>query len=147
MLDNRNANRWGPPGTAHGGKCQPTGFTLIEVLIAVVMVSIGLLAIAGLQTRAMRANRTARMQTEATFLAAGFLEQMRLLPFDHPYLASGAAPRRFIPGAGSVYTVRWTVIDDRPAAGTKTIRIRVSWPGAPYGSIVRMHTIIAGRPE
>jgi|GEM_PF-720937 len=128
------------------GEAAVSGLTFIEVLIALVIVSIGLLGIAGLQAMAIGANRTARMQTEATALAAETLEQMCLLPSDHPDLAAGAASQRFIPGGGA-YTLRWSVVDDQPAAGTKTVRIRVGWPGAPYGSVVRMQTVIAPRPR
>ena len=130
------------PRTPHGGgQGKQAGLTLIEVLIALMLVSIGLLGIASLQARAMGANRAARMQTEATALAAGFLERLHLLPFDHSYLDSDAGPRQMIPGAGSTFSVRWTVIDDQPVVGNKTIRLRVDWPDAPYGSIVRLQTI------
>ena len=132
-----------PPGRFTGGG-KTAGLTLIEVLVALVLVSIGLLGIAGLQAKAIGANRTARLQTEATALAAGILEQMRLLPFDHPYLAAGTTAQRRMAAGGGSYAVHWTVIDDRPAAGTKTLQIRVSWPGAPHYKAVRLKTILAG---
>ena len=120
-----------------------TGFTLVEVLITLVIVSIGLLGIAGLQTRAIGVNHAARMQTEATALAAGLLEQVRLLPFDHPDLVSGSEPRLLAASSSSPFEVQWAVIDDQPVTGTKTVRIRVSWPTAAYGSVVRMQTVMA----
>ncbi len=119
------------------------GLTLVEVLIALMIGSIGLLGIAGLQTRAIGINHTARMQTEATALAAGLLEQMRLLPFDHPDLVSGSESRLLTASSSSPFEVRWAVIDDQPVTGTKTVHIRVSWPTVAYGSVVRMQTVIA----
>lgn len=54
------------------------GFTLIEVLIAVVLVAIGLLAVAGLQTTAIRGNSFARQTTLATQLAEEMVERIRV---------------------------------------------------------------------
>jgi type IV pilus modification protein PilV len=54
-----------------------TGFTLIEVLIAVVIFGVGLLTVASLQIVARQANYDAVQRTTATHLAQGMLERMR----------------------------------------------------------------------
>jgi len=54
-----------------------SGFTLIEVLSAVVILSIGLLGIAGLQAVAKKANADAIQRTTATMLAYDIIERMR----------------------------------------------------------------------
>jgi type IV pilus assembly protein PilV len=54
-----------------------TGFTLIEVLIAVVIFSVGLLTVASLQIVARKAGFEAVQRTSATHLAQGMLERMR----------------------------------------------------------------------
>ena len=53
------------------------GFSLLELLIALVVFSIGLLAIAGLQTVAKQANFEAVQRTTAAQVANGLLEDMR----------------------------------------------------------------------
>ena len=53
------------------------GITLVEVLIAVLVLSIGLLGIAGLQTAALTANFTSYQYTQASLLAQGMVEKMR----------------------------------------------------------------------
>lgn len=53
------------------------GFTLIEVLIAVVIFGVGLLTVASLQVVARKANYEALQRTTATHLAQGLLERMR----------------------------------------------------------------------
>jgi type IV pilus assembly protein PilV len=53
------------------------GFTLIEVLIAVVVLSIGLLGLAGLQTTGLRNNQDAYARTQATTLANDMADRIR----------------------------------------------------------------------
>jgi type IV pilus assembly protein PilV len=53
------------------------GVTLIEVLIALVVFSIGLLGLAGLQTVSLRFNTSAYYRTQATALAYGLADRMR----------------------------------------------------------------------
>lgn len=53
------------------------GFTLLEVLIAVVVLSIGLLGLAGLQTTGLRNNQDAYVRTVATTLANDMADRMR----------------------------------------------------------------------
>lgn len=69
-----------------------TGFSLIEVLIAIVVLSFGLLGMVGLQAASLQANRDARLQSAAIVLAREFAEMMRgnkavaLLSSGNPYL-------------------------------------------------------------
>lgn len=53
------------------------GFTLIEVLITLVIFSIGLLSVAGLQTISKKANFDALQRTTASMLAHDIIERMR----------------------------------------------------------------------
>jgi len=53
------------------------GFSLLEMLIALMVFSIGLLAIAGLQTISKQANFEAVQRTAASQIAYGLLEEMR----------------------------------------------------------------------
>lgn len=52
------------------------GFTLLEVLVAVAIFSVGLLALAGIQTRSITANATAHRITTGAALAQGALEDL-----------------------------------------------------------------------
>ncbi len=57
-----------------------TGFTLIEVLVTIVVVSIGLLGLAGLQIDGLRANMSSESRSKATLLADDITERMRANP-------------------------------------------------------------------
>jgi type IV pilus assembly protein PilV len=54
------------------------GFSLIELLVALIVFSVGLLAVAGLQVVSKQANFEAVQRTSASQVAYGLLEDMRL---------------------------------------------------------------------
>jgi type IV pilus assembly protein PilV len=56
------------------------GFTLLEVLIALLVLSIGLLGLAALQTTGLRSNEMASMRTTSTMLAYDISDRMRANP-------------------------------------------------------------------
>ncbi len=53
------------------------GFTLLEILIAVVVLSVGLLGLAALQNTGTRVNHSAQLRTLATQLAHDMLDRLR----------------------------------------------------------------------
>lgn len=53
------------------------GFTLIEILIALVVLSIGLLGLAGLQANSLKNNNSAYQRTQASLLANEMLDRIR----------------------------------------------------------------------
>jgi type IV pilus assembly protein PilV len=54
------------------------GFTLVEILVAVLVLTIGLLGLAGLQATTMRFNHSAYMRSQATNLAYDIADRMRV---------------------------------------------------------------------
>ncbi len=56
------------------------GFTLLEVLIALLVLSIGLLGLAALQTTGLRSNQMASMRTQATQVTYDITDRMRANP-------------------------------------------------------------------
>ena len=53
------------------------GFTLIEVLVTLLVLSIGLLGIASLQTQGLRGTHEALLRTQATTLAVDMMERLQ----------------------------------------------------------------------
>jgi len=56
---------------------RPDGFTLIEILVAVLVLSIGLLGVASLQATSIRNNNDASMQTQASYIASDIADRLR----------------------------------------------------------------------
>ncbi len=54
------------------------GFSLLEVLVAIIVISFGLLGMAGLQGNALKMNRSALQSSLATELGHDMLERLRL---------------------------------------------------------------------
>jgi type IV pilus assembly protein PilV len=67
------------------------GFSLVEVLVAILLLTVGLLALAKMQTQAVASNAFGNQLTQATFLAQDKLEELRLL--NECYLEVSAKPQ------------------------------------------------------
>lgn len=65
--------RSAPPHSLDGER----GFSLVEVLVAIVVLSFGLLGMVGMQAFALQSNREARLQGQAAVLARELAEMMR----------------------------------------------------------------------
>jgi prepilin-type N-terminal cleavage/methylation domain-containing protein len=98
------------------------GFTLIEVLIAMAIFAVGLLALASLQIRSIQLNAAARMQTEETTIAVDWLERLIALPYDDPLLDTGD-PHQV---TSAPYRIVWDVSPGPIAEVTKSISLEVS---------------------
>ena len=59
------------------GKNKDFGFSLVEVLVSIVVLSFGLLGMVGMQAAALKSNREARLQSSAVVLARELADMMR----------------------------------------------------------------------
>jgi type IV pilus assembly protein PilV len=125
----------------HNRSARARGFTLVEVLVALVVLSIGLLGIASLQLSSLRWNHGASLRSQATLLAYDIVDRMRAnqvsaLAGDYN-VAIGASK-----AAGTVAgddVIRWKAIMAQtlpngdgavqtiPVGTTTTFRITISW--------------------
>lgn len=110
-----------PPANSARGKLKNAeGFTLIEILIAMSILMVGLLAIAVMQVSAIRVNSKALSITERATLAQDKLEQLVALPYSDPELSLTTGTPRQDTGAPAGFTLTWTV-DAGTIANTKVI--------------------------
>jgi prepilin-type N-terminal cleavage/methylation domain-containing protein len=98
------------------------GFTLIEVLIAIIVLVFGLIAVTNLFLVAGSSNTVANQATAASDVAAQILEQLKAQPWNSAQLNAGTTTRQdLIPGVGRIdSTTTITDVDVR----TKFIRVR-----------------------
>ena len=103
------------------------GSTLIEAMIAIFILSIGILAAMGMQVRAIGASSSALNRTDATNVALSLLETLKELPFDNTNLVQTIAS----PGALAQDA------NDRTftAAGFPQMQLLVL-PGGAAGSVI-----------
>lgn len=112
------------------------GFTLIEAMIAMLVMGFGLLAIAGFQTTLSHNSDVAKQRTEATRLAQAKMEDLR--SFQRSFPAAASAPvvvawADIASGVDAPSTTTNTVFDriwdveTDVASRQKTLRVRVNW--------------------
>lgn len=108
------------------------GFTLIEVLIALAIFSLGILAVGSMQLRSTGGSTNARILTEASVWAQDRVETLMSFSYDDPAITPADGTQRSAT-AGS-YSIRWRAWDEfnttpwtvTAAPGTKIIRVTVT---------------------
>ena len=138
---------------------EQSGFSILEVLVAIIILSIGMLGAVGMQTTAMQSNKEARNQAIASTLARELAEKMRgnhtvaikTAAADNPYIfdttldtTTIATPtvNCFTAGCPTVKdAATWDVADwqRRVQAALPTPRVKVCFDKDPFDS--------AGKPR
>lgn len=99
------------------------GFTLLEVIVAISILTFGLLAVASMQLTAIQGNYNASSITEGTTAAQDRLEQFLLQPYNT--VDEGTLPQEIRDG----YTIDGTVtrLDASNANNGQVIAVTVTW--------------------
>lgn len=117
---------------SRGQKIREGGFTLIEVIVAISILTVGLLAVASMQMAAIRGNFFAYRTSEATTLAQDRLEYLLSLPYDDTLLEDGDGKGDPIPNdtdwanhhQALNVIITYDVAVDSPIAGAKRITVK-----------------------
>jgi len=92
------------------------GFSLVEVLVSVVIMSVGILGVAGLQVLSLQQNRSSLFRSEALMLGGDMLDRMRANPLqnyagfdflDPPPSASNCVADSCTPAQMKDYDIAW----------------------------------------
>ena len=75
-----------------GPKFDQSGFTLLEALVALLVLAVGLLGLAALQTQGLRFNTDAYVRSQGTYLAYDMIERIRMHPFSATRMMSPPSP-------------------------------------------------------
>lgn len=138
------------PGRARGVDCAQQGFTMIEVLISIILLSIGVLGMVGMQAWALRSNQQARFQGTAVQLSRDLGEMMRSntaiagiqASASDPYLIDDSAAPASPAGTAACYNAACSTLDlatadaqdwyARAYNSLPGIRVVVCYDSAPY---------------
>ncbi|MRR52744.1 MAG: prepilin-type N-terminal cleavage/methylation domain-containing protein [Rhodocyclaceae bacterium] len=102
------------------------GFSLIEVLVAMAIFSIGILAVYSMQIHSIRGNTSARGITENITLASAKVEELLAQAYDHADLDVGLH-QATVPGG--YQSLQWQVSEDCLGGdfqGHKCVQVRVT---------------------
>ncbi len=125
------------------------GYMLIEILMAIAVLSIGLLALAALQTTSIFGATRANKHSIAILLAENQIEAYKNMPYNNIPASTvtetgtnlSAEMGTAMPSV-AIYTRTTTVQAGLPVPGSTTITVTVSWQESIPRSVV-LQTIIA----
>jgi prepilin-type N-terminal cleavage/methylation domain-containing protein len=102
------------------------GFTLVEMMVALVLFGVGMMALAQSLPRGLSVRDQARRMTVASSMAQEGVERLRNLPFNHADLADGnhTDPDNPVEGA---YSRRWAIQVDTPVPDMKRVTMTVTF--------------------
>jgi len=103
------------------------GFTLIEVLIALVILSVAFLGLAGLMVQTTKNTSFGGLMTEAATFAQDKLEELRATPWNNLNAFLGGPEQ--VQGSNKIYNRSWAVQGPPPSPGdtVRTIDVTVTW--------------------
>lgn len=119
------------------------GFTLVEILVAVIILAVGILAVSQMTVMGMRVNTVVNQRMYARVVLARQFEWLQNLPSGDSLLTDYDADPLDLDVIDSLdadfvevvvdqtaryrYLTLWNVADDVPEAGLKTVRVHVLW--------------------
>ena len=95
------------------------GLSIIELIFALSIFTIGILAVSTLSISSVNSNASARRITDATALAEDRLERLAAMSYDD--IAGGVETQ-------GAYQITWVVIEDDIVDKTKSITVTVNCP-------------------
>ncbi len=132
------------PMSALPGKANARGMTLIEVMIALVLLLITSLAMMKTSLLSIQTNIINSLRDEAVGLAEAKMSELRSLPFDSLTATGGEvadattpAVERRVRSVSVTFTLKRTVVDinaANPDQASKQVSVKVDWSykGQPY---------------
>jgi prepilin-type N-terminal cleavage/methylation domain-containing protein len=115
-------------------KGREAGFTLLEIIVAISILTFGILAVASMQSAAIRGNQLGYRLTEGSTLAQDRLEFLLSKPYNDPLLNTGTGKGDPDPGGTGLPTGYQLTYDVADVAGINakliTVRVRLQERGA-----------------
>jgi type IV pilus modification protein PilV len=114
--------------TKHSREHSQAGFSLIEALIAMLVLAFGMLAIASFQTTLSRNSDIAKQRAEATRLAQERIEELRSFASFAGYAALAAGSDTLTGVSNTTFARAWSFPDGSTAADPRRVlKVAVEW--------------------
>ena len=113
------------------------GFTIVESLLTLAIMSMSLLALAGLQITALRGNALSRSMTTAVSIAEQTIEQLKNTSYVN--IQAEAATQVT---ASNLHFTRQVTVTNGPLPNTKSVSVLVSWQDQSKTHTLPIATII-----
>lgn len=127
----RNANRRRLTGKRATSR-RAAGFTLLEILVAVLFVAISISAVTSLFQRGFESQAHSSNLTQATLLARGVVERFQALSYPKALreILESAEYQPFIEGGRAAGKFHWRANITTTPAGFEVVnyRVQVAWP-------------------
>lgn len=115
----------------HERRCRRDGFTLLEILVALVVLSIGVLGYMALQFQSVNGRAFARSMNTASAAGIASLEEMRTIDFDqlqgsgtsYRFRTDGAEATEADFNSGDAYKIEWNVGDFAGISANPNVRL------------------------
>ena len=114
-------------------KNKPAGFTLVEVIVSVVILTIGMTIAASVMQGIIHKIFQSSRKTQAVYLAQSTLETLLISDYDDDDLDPGEHSHPLISVSASgdtagVFTLTWNISENDPVDNAKLINVTVTWP-------------------
>jgi len=103
---------------------QSKGFTLTEVLIGLIILSVGVLAITSAHITSTKGSYFSNNLDQATIFAQDKLECLKNLPYNDSDLSSGQHNEGILPG--TIFSRQYFIVEDA-GNSMKTITVVIDW--------------------
>ncbi len=110
------------------------GFTLVEILVVLMIITIGIVPLALVQTRARHEVSRSDEMTQAIVLAQNRIEQARSVGFGN-----------VLPDSGQVGRMRWLLTVQNASFGLDEIGVTISWNDPQGVQTLRMSSLLSMR--
>ena len=104
------------------------GFTIIEMLVAIVVLALGIMGISSVFPLSLRVAQNMKAITKGTVYAHQKLEELRTLPYNHPLLDAGNSSISDPAETLENNYIRQCWVDGNiPMSGMRRVRVKVKW--------------------
>jgi prepilin-type N-terminal cleavage/methylation domain-containing protein len=114
-----------------------SGFGLLELSMAIVVLAIGILGLAALTPMSTKSAASSGEVTRASEVASAQAEKLLATPYGDPNLSAGDHTAASNPSPGGYY-LTWRVEDDQPIPLCKRVTVTVRWPQATSANQARL---------